>query len=205
MKEFPYEIILRDSRINLIFEGTNEILRLYIALSGLKGAGEYLKEISSSIGKIFNDPIKGFGLLSSYAGKRFTEITKIGGDRLERLHPQLSELAPVYERGVLQLANGANSLLKRHGKNIVDRQFGQQRLADVTIDLFAGLCMLSRVSSLLEKGGGEDEILIAKLFTEQARLRIAENLRGVERDEDEWVQKIAKSAIASNRYRWDVL
>ncbi len=42
-KEYPYERLLRDARINRIIEGTNEILRVFIALSGIQRQGEYLK------------------------------------------------------------------------------------------------------------------------------------------------------------------
>ena len=42
MKDYPYERYLRDARILLIFEGTNEILRMYVALTGMQAAGKQL-------------------------------------------------------------------------------------------------------------------------------------------------------------------
>lgn len=37
MREYPYERILRDARINLIFEGTNQVLRMMLAVQGTRG------------------------------------------------------------------------------------------------------------------------------------------------------------------------
>ena len=60
MKDDPYEQILRDIRIFPIFEGANDVMRAFIALSGMKPVGEKL----SGLGDIgLGDPIGSIGVL----------------------------------------------------------------------------------------------------------------------------------------------
>jgi len=208
MKEFPYEQIMRDSRILTIFEGTSEILRLFIALSGLKGPGTLLGELQSAADDIFNNPIKGFGLLSDYAGRRITQLTSLGNDRIiGAVSEDLRDDALVFEKYSLELARLSDVLLRRHGKNIAEKQFALRRAADVAIDLFVGLAVLSRVSSMSADDSDQYQqaVGIAHLFSQKAKRRMNRNLRAVLRNEDETAKSLAQYIFETESYPWDVL
>jgi len=208
MREFPYEQITRDTRILSIFEGTNEILRLYIALSGLKGVGTGLVELKTAVGDIFNDPIKGFGVLGDYTSRRMREATGYGTDKIKyTLEPALQKYAAIYEKYAVELSKASDQLLRQHGKAIADQQHAQKRIADITIDLFVGLCVLSRADSLLKQGhpAAAQALDIAGLFSRQARRRMARNRRGFEHNEDAVTERLAASILERGSYAWDVI
>ncbi len=208
MKELPYEQIMRDSRILTIFEGTSEILRLLIALSGMKEAGVLMQELKAATDDIFNNPIKGFGLLSDYAGRRITHATSLGQDRIiDEVPDVLRDDALVYEKYARELGRMTDVLLRRHGKEIVEKQFALQRAADVVIDLFVGLSVLSRVSSM---DPDDDEryqqaLSVAHIFSQKAKRRMNRNLRAMLRNEDESAKSLADYILKQEHYPWDVL
>jgi len=208
MREFPYEQVVRDARILPIFEGTNEILRLYIALSGLKGVGTSLAELRTAANSIFNEPIKGFGVLTGYAERRLSQATGIGADHiLSQLAPALKPLAASYEKYVRELARVTDESLRQHGKAIADQQHLQKRIADIVIDLFVGLCVLSRADSLLKSGApnAAQVTAIAAAFTRQARRRMNRNVRSIGGVEDVDIETVAHAILDHGAYLWDVI
>src|SRR5215471_17045816 len=44
----PYERMMRDARLNQIGEGANDVLRAFIAVVGMRGPGERLKEVKAA-------------------------------------------------------------------------------------------------------------------------------------------------------------
>ena len=209
MREYPYERIVRDSRINRIFEGTNEILRLFIALTAMNDVGSQLKELSSSMKGVLNDPIKGFGVLSDYARKHAKLRTGKGDAlNLQNIDEAIKDPAEAFERQTRNLAQATDRILRKHGKNIIGKQFATKRLAEIMIDLFVMACTLSRVQASIDAEGVEKasrEIDILQVFTREARVRIKRNLRRIDNNEDELLKALADDAFQVERYRWDTI
>jgi acyl-CoA dehydrogenase family protein 9 len=208
MRDAPYEQIARDCRILSIFEGTNEVLRLYIALSGLKDLGKSYSELKAAVDDIFNNPIKGFGVLADYAEKRLTRATGVGRDKLlGKIPASLREAVTTFEKYTVELAKAADFLLRKYGKSIAGRQHMLKRVADMTIDLFVGLCVLSRATALAAESGeeGRQAAAIAHAFARQAKRRLANNVRRIERNEDEEMDLLAGFILDKGKYPWDII
>ena len=188
MREYPYEQFVRDSRINMIFEGTNEILRLFIALAGVQTRGEYLKKI----GKALKDPIKGFGLLTDYATDWIKG--KIKTERIRNVHPSLMASKTDFENWVKNLHLTAERVLIEHGKDVMYREMITTRLANAAIDLYAMIATISRVNTRIEEIGAEKadkEIKICNTFCQQAWRRARRSLLTVDKNDDENMKEIA--------------
>jgi hypothetical protein len=210
MREFPYERAMRDARINRIFEGTNEILRLFIALTAMNDVGAQLKELASSMKAALSDPIKGFGVLSDYARKQASIRTGLVGEKrgFTLLHPAVKEQAAIVEQATRDLAAAADRILRKHGAKIVGKQFATRRLADIIIDLFVLSCVLSRVNQAIEDKGVESaarEVEILKIFAGRARRRMRGNIAKIDDNDDEMVKSLADHAFAAEGFSWDTL
>jgi len=209
MREYPYERIVRDSRINRIFEGTNEILRLFIALTAMNDVASQLNELAATIKDVLHDPIKGFGVLSEYARKHAQLRTGHGElAKLQGLHPAIQPQAEHFETETRYLAQAADRILRKHGKNIVGKQFATKRLAEIMIDLFVLACTLSRVQASIDANGAEKaarEIDILHVFTREALVRMKQNFRRIDNNDDELIKALAEDAFEAGRFRWDTI
>ena len=195
-KEYPYEQAVRDSRINLIFEGTNEILRALIALMGLQQPGERLK----SLGEAMKHPLQSLGAIGSYvAGRAKRQITK---PEFSKVHPALEKEAEKVADLVHDFALTVEDTILRSGKKIIERQFQQERMANVAIDLFLSVAVLSRTTWEIERAGSEDaakaQVDCARIFVPMASRRARRNIRALRRNQDQRMRAIAEHALATN-------
>jgi acyl-CoA dehydrogenase family protein 9 len=197
MKDYPYERALRDSRINLIFEGTNEILRLFVALTGLQAVASELKETQSSVQKLFNEPAKGFGAFFGYATKRVRQ--RFSPEMAEKIHPVLDNQTKQLGKSIAQLSEAAEKVVRKYKKDVVHEQHDLRRIADVIIDIYAMAATLARVTQEIEKNGEKESLpsrQIASVFCSQARRRIRGNLRALESNKDKLIDQIADRVVS---------
>jgi acyl-CoA dehydrogenase family protein 9 len=195
-KEYPYERAVRDSRIMLIFEGTNEILRALVALVGLQQPGERLK----ALGKALQDPIHSLGAIGSYLAGRVQGT--IDRPDFKRVHPALADEAELIADQVYDLGRSVERALRRHGKKIIERQYVQERLANAAIDLFMATAALSRATAELEAVGGDEsrveaELDCARVFVHAAYRRTRRYLRALRNNQDKRLDAIARRAVES--------
>jgi alkylation response protein AidB-like acyl-CoA dehydrogenase len=197
------ERIMRDFRINLIFEGSSEIMHLFIAREAvdkhLEVAGDVVMPGKSlgvrAKGLVRSALFYAWWYPSRWLGWGFWPKYADFG----RLGRQLRYV----ERGARRLARGVFHAMVRFGPKLEYRQAVLFRLVDVGAELFAmaAVCARAQWLSRHDPAAGRRAVELADLFCRQARGRVEAKFRELRRNADTRAYRVAQDALAGE-HRW---
>ncbi|XP_007948818.1 complex I assembly factor ACAD9, mitochondrial [Orycteropus afer afer] len=205
VRDYPYERLLRDSRILLIFEGTNEILRMYIALTGLQHAGRIL---TAKINELKQGNVS---TIVETVGRRVRDVLSHTVDlgltgKLGVVHPSLEDSANKLEENVYYFGRTVETLLLRFGKTIVEEQMVMKRVANILINLYGMTAVLSRASRSIRIGlqNHDHEVLLANVFCAEAYYQNLFTLSQLDKyspeNLDAQIKKVAQQVLEKRAY-----
>ncbi|MBI4541398.1 MAG: acyl-CoA dehydrogenase family protein [Gemmatimonadetes bacterium] len=191
---WPVERIMRDFRINLIFEGSSEIMHLFIAREAvdrhLRVAGPLLDPrvpLGTKLGVFLKAAL-------FYAGWYPTRYLGWGRwPRYAAFGPLAGHIRFV-DRMARRLARTTFHAMLRHGARLEKRQAVLFRLVDVGADLFAMTVTCAR-AEMLRKQGQPEAVELADLFCRYARRRVRAIFRSVFRNEDVPTYGVARDVL----------
>ncbi|CAB3403799.1 unnamed protein product [Caenorhabditis bovis] len=176
MRETGLERVLRDLRIFRIFEGANDVLRLFIALTGAQHAGKHLAQTASS----------GIGGMLGLAVQRVTGGGDTGANFDAVVDSSLKDSAAKIDANIRLFGQTVQNLLIKHKKGIIDRQYEMIRVANAAIDIYTSISAVSRATHTIrnKSASAEFEKQVVNYYVnkamESAKNSLDEAGRGVE-------------------------
>jgi len=199
----PVERMMRDFRINLIFEGSSEIMRLFIAREALD------RHLAVSM-DLFDKKLSGkkrakalprfVGFYSTWYPTRWA-----GWGRW----PRFSEFGPLaghvryMERTTRRLSRSIFHLMARHGPKLERRQALLFRTVDIGADLFAMSAAVSRAAGMRKarKPEAASAVELADVFCRMMRRRISAAFDAVRSNDDVRKYRTARRVL-DGQHQW---
>jgi alkylation response protein AidB-like acyl-CoA dehydrogenase len=191
------ERFLRDCRVNTIFEGSSEIMRLFIAREALD---PHLKVG----GAIFNTQLpisdRAKAVFTSgkfYAGWYPRQWLPARPGKIDNLHSDLQKHVDYAAVTSKKLARGLFHAMARFGPKLDREQLLLSRFVGIATELFAISATCSFAEHLLGQGKPSDEILsVANYFCRSARLRLGNHFAGARRNADKRGYQLTQDLLA---------
>lgn len=194
---YPVERMMRDTRVTTIFEGSSEILRLFIMREALdphlKIAGIALNS-ERPWGERLASAAKAAGFYAWWYPRQWLPFD---GGAPDGMHPRLAahfgEVAGISRR----LARTLFHQMVKFGAKLEKRQVLLGRLADVGADAFAIAATCTYAQKLLGDGEPAEKILpLVDDFVAQARVRIRQNFDGIAHNADQHGYDLTQQILA---------
>jgi alkylation response protein AidB-like acyl-CoA dehydrogenase len=197
----PLERLMRDYRINRIFEGSSEIMRLFIAREAvdkhLQVAGAMIDPKKSAGEKLKALP----GIAKWYA--KWYPTRFFGKGQLPQEYAELGKLAKhvrFIERSSRKLSRQIFHGMMRHQAALQRKQGFLFRIVDIGADLFAMAATVSRATRMA-RAGRTDALEVADVFCKIARRRIKTAFRALWANDDNAKTRFARDVL-DGKYAW---
>jgi alkylation response protein AidB-like acyl-CoA dehydrogenase len=198
----PLERVIRDLRINRIFEGSNQVMRLFIAREALdvhlKVAGDVVMP-NVPMGRRLAGLVRSGLFYAAWYPSRW-----LGWGRW----PQYGEFGPLaghvrwVERTSRRLARQVFHLMVVNGPGLERRQSQLFRAVDVGAELFAMVATCSRAMRDSKRGIGDGTAMaLADTFCRSARRRVEQLFAAIVSNDDVGNYDTAR-AVLEGRYAW---
>jgi hypothetical protein len=198
---YPVERWLRDMRINMIFEGSSEIMRLFIAREAvdmhLKVAGDLVNPKAPTGARIR-------ALLRAALHYAWWYPSRFFGWGFWPKHSGFGALAThvrFVERASRRLARGTFHTMVRFGPALEKRQAVLGRLVDIGADLFVMAAVISRARMLAKNGTDASATALADLHCRRARRRIGERFGALFGNDDKATNLVSKRFL-EGEFAW---
>ncbi|MBA3816335.1 MAG: acyl-CoA dehydrogenase family protein [Parachlamydiaceae bacterium] len=206
---YPVERIMRDCRINMILEGSSEIMRLFLAREAMD---PHLKRTSELINPkaSMGEKIKAALTLTTFYSSWYLEqaFAGLNASSYGEIKP-LEEHFRFIEKNSHKLARKIFGAMAKYRENLERRQMLLGRLMDIGTDLFAMAATCSYAISLRDHAQKEDasaindnsSVELADYFCIMARRRVEDNFYALSNNDDKQANVIAKKTLEKS-FRW---